>query len=131
MRVRFGARNDGHRRRWIESFERELRRARRRDSRRHDCRQRADAADTGFEADRAVTVVRSGRRPLGAVAVANNPISAVERFNRGLGGAKARGQARQRNRIGGNKRDYALPQWAPGESVTHGRSPTAHRPQTA
>ena len=37
----------------------------------------------------------------------------------GLGGAKASEQVRQRDRVGGDERDYALPQRTPREDLAH------------
>ena len=109
MRLGFGTSAADHRRRRIELFERELRRAGRRDGRRHDRRQRSDAADTGFKADRAVAILGSGRCAFRPVTVANDPITAVESFDRRLGGAKAGKQACERDRVSGDKRNHALP----------------------
>jgi hypothetical protein len=109
MRLSFGGGKDDHRHRRVKPFERELRRPGRRDRRRHDGRQRSDAADTGFKADRAVAILGSGRCAFRPVTVANDPITAVESFDRRLGGAKAGKQACERDRVSGDKRNHALP----------------------
>lgn len=117
-----------------KSRERELRRTGCGQIWRKDRRQRGQAADAAFKADRAVTFVRSGRGVSpGKVAVADGGQAAVKRLSRSLarclGRPKACDQAGERDGISGDQRDNALPQWPPGEVIGHNRSPATHHKQ--
>ena len=121
MRVGLGAGHTERQGRQIKALERELGRIACGDGRRNDRRQRRHAADTGFEADRPIVVVRSGRwLSVRDVAVAKNAAtSTVNRFSCSLGGAKACDQTGKRNCISGDQRNNAPLQSPLREFLAH------------
>jgi len=82
-------------------------------------RQRGNAANAGFDAKVAVTVLGARRRLVGRAVVADNHIRLCGRVGNGLCRVEARDQSGERNCISGRERDNALPKWPLDERHAH------------
>ena len=110
----------------FEPYDRNLPDDRHRRGRRHCGWHRGDAANATVHTGFAVAVVGGRRRPLGGAGVADNGIGLRDGVGCCLGGAEARDQARERNRISGGERNNALLQRSLGERFGHRRFANRH-----
>jgi hypothetical protein len=113
---------------WFEPCDRNLPDDQHRRDRRHCGWHRSHAASAAVHADFAVAAIGGRCRPLGGAGVADKGIGLRGGFGCRLGGAEARDQARERNRISGGERNNAPLQRSLGDRFGHRRF--AHRRHT-
>jgi hypothetical protein len=126
--MRFGLRIE----RKIESDRQRQELPRRSFQRDHRCRrwwngrQQRQAAEAARRA--AIPVIAPRRRLPEQRPLADDDVRSGGVRDRGANGAKARDQARQRDRVSGRQRDHALCQWPLGETLSHEPSPVPTNP---